>query len=539
MWPLGSHCLVTFRNSGDIFSSAEYGRVTSAIKELANVWTRHANVFFDFDDNAPYAGMIRVDFVPGKGHYSYVGKDSAFAHYSSATTNFDPDEINIRTLDEDPDRFRQVVLHAFGHALGFIHEHSQPNAKIQWNRPEVYKFYADAYDWSERRTEDEVLKRYETWSKGNPYSMDYDRDSVMHYDVSEKYTLNGARITGGKDLSHSDKRLIDECYPLPASGGVGTFQIMAEVLPSTPGMHEVLIAPDVFRSNFHIRELLFGVNRIDITSENSTLSSGFDARPPHDPEKPKILVRVPPPAALCPPHYGGSWIALTSPRSDLQCGHENVSFFYKEDTEEDDYDPQTQTVKVKFSTPYPRDQIPRVVAWFNSIESRQSSRRGHNLEVLVTDIDSDSFRLNLTVASQSTCHLGITWLSYLSTRTDVVSGTVVFENERGREEKTLSNLVDFPGRTFPESPKVFAAFSAINTRKGNGYVSVDVPEDTVMTSRMTLNTYASTGKTLRKATVTYVAIDPENKESQPRLRDMLDDLMMITASREVRATTAM
>ena len=56
-----------------------------------------------------------------------------------------------------------------------------------------------------------MLNRHETWSEGNPYSMDYDRDSIMHYDVSEKFTLNGARIIGVKDLSPSDKRLIDEC----------------------------------------------------------------------------------------------------------------------------------------------------------------------------------------------------------------------------------------------------------------------------------------------------------------------------------------
>ena len=105
-----------------------------------------------------------------------------------------------------------------------------------------------------------MLKWYKTWSEGNPYSMDYDRNSIMHYDVSEKFTLNRARITGVKDLSHSDKHLINECYLLPTSGGVGTFQIMVEVLPIMPGMHEVLIAPDMFKSNFPIRELLLGVN---------------------------------------------------------------------------------------------------------------------------------------------------------------------------------------------------------------------------------------------------------------------------------------
>ena len=62
----------------------------------------------------------------------------------------------------------------------------------------------------------------------------------MHYDLDGKFTQDGKPVTGGKILSTSDKFLVDEWYPLPSSGGVGTFEVEVEHLPTTPtGVHPV------------------------------------------------------------------------------------------------------------------------------------------------------------------------------------------------------------------------------------------------------------------------------------------------------------
>lgn len=59
------------------------------------------------------------------------------------TMNLDPEEINLFTLQNKPDRFRQIVLHEFGHAIGCIHEHQQPNAHINSNRDYLYTKLAE------------------------------------------------------------------------------------------------------------------------------------------------------------------------------------------------------------------------------------------------------------------------------------------------------------------------------------------------------------------------------------------------------------
>ena len=41
------------------------------------------------------------------------------------------------TPDSDDDELRRVVLHEFGHALGLIHEHQNPEGGIEWNEPAV------------------------------------------------------------------------------------------------------------------------------------------------------------------------------------------------------------------------------------------------------------------------------------------------------------------------------------------------------------------------------------------------------------------
>jgi hypothetical protein len=105
------------------------------IADAANEWTRYANLTFDFGFNptagtyrtwsasdTAFAADIRVSFDQS-GYYSLVGNDSI----NLAVTNPGEESLNLEYFASAlPTDWRSVVLHEFGHAIAFEHEHQQP-----------------------------------------------------------------------------------------------------------------------------------------------------------------------------------------------------------------------------------------------------------------------------------------------------------------------------------------------------------------------------------------------------------------------------
>ncbi|WP_163398488.1 hypothetical protein [Flavobacterium fluviatile] len=69
--------------------------------------------------------------------WSNIGNRCYKIAQNSPSMNFGWFDNN--TSDEE---FSRVVIHEFGHALGFVHEHQNPTSPIQWNVAEVYNYYA-------------------------------------------------------------------------------------------------------------------------------------------------------------------------------------------------------------------------------------------------------------------------------------------------------------------------------------------------------------------------------------------------------------
>jgi hypothetical protein len=70
-----------------------------------------------------YAADIRIAFTPDSGYWSLLGRDSttpAIASPGQQSMNFDGFDAEM------PDDWETTVLHEFGHALGFEHEHQSP-----------------------------------------------------------------------------------------------------------------------------------------------------------------------------------------------------------------------------------------------------------------------------------------------------------------------------------------------------------------------------------------------------------------------------
>jgi hypothetical protein len=195
------------------------------IATLASTWTlAGAPIKLDFGDinNPRLCGSgfahIRVGFDQ-PGYWSFVGQDSiVYAAQTEQSLNF----ARFNLVPPAPAEFRRVVLHEFGHALGFQHEHQHPTniCETEFNWPAVYKYLAGSPNyWDE-----ETIKHN---MRAVPYhagdvTIDFDRKSIMLYSFPSSFYLQGKKSAcysdWNDDLSDGDKRTLQLAYGMIAGG---------------------------------------------------------------------------------------------------------------------------------------------------------------------------------------------------------------------------------------------------------------------------------------------------------------------------------
>jgi hypothetical protein len=177
------------------------------VKFHANQWLKYANLKFDFNDRAD--AEIRISFIADDGSWSAIGTDSL--HRPSFPLG-EP-TMNYGWLRDDTDdiEYRRVVLHEFGHALGAIHEHQNPDGGPEWNVPEVIaQFSGPPNNWSRKDIDFNILQKY---SASQLNGTKFDPKSIMLYEFPPELLKNHVGTRNNTTLSAADKRFIKKMYP--------------------------------------------------------------------------------------------------------------------------------------------------------------------------------------------------------------------------------------------------------------------------------------------------------------------------------------
>lgn len=205
LWPNGSTLRLRFIG-GDRF---RHDRVLA----VARAWFEHANLKLEVLPNrSRLKADLRVGFDEQAGSWSYVGTDAQAldAHQAKEPT------MNLGWVGpgHDEGAARKSILMEFGHALGLIQEHQNPNRSFEWNEDAVVKdLSGPPNSWSRETIKSILMDKYAPFDY-----RPFDPHSVMLWDIPARWVKTGQAMGGATELSDSDKALIARLYPRTAPG---------------------------------------------------------------------------------------------------------------------------------------------------------------------------------------------------------------------------------------------------------------------------------------------------------------------------------
>lgn len=196
LWTPGRTLWVSFLGAPD-------RKLKMLIFELACQWVElsDANLTLDLSEDDDKHAQIRI--LTGKHaehNESDIGTDALA---------YEDDTMALNVIPGD-ETFESTVLHEFGHALGFEHEHLHPDASIPWNEPLLIEAHKRAAGWSEQDVREQYLNKR---PDSGLIKTQYDPLSIMHYPIAAWMTLDNSEIGQNTELSAKDIDLMRLAYP--------------------------------------------------------------------------------------------------------------------------------------------------------------------------------------------------------------------------------------------------------------------------------------------------------------------------------------
>ncbi len=197
LWPKGKVLKVRFLQG----QPALHARVMKA----AQSWILPGMKLQLLPAQAGEAADFRIAFDTKAGSWSYVGTDCRTIRPADPTMN-----LGWADMDTPEKDFSSVVIHEFGHALGLLHEHNHPAARVQWDKAAVNAdLSGDPNFWDQATIDSNVFAKFEA---SQVITTDFDKASVMIYTVPKHWTLDGSSFMPSWKLSAGDAATITKLY---------------------------------------------------------------------------------------------------------------------------------------------------------------------------------------------------------------------------------------------------------------------------------------------------------------------------------------